>query len=110
MGLMKLGHTLFASALLTCLLAPAYAQSPEVVELPPPTSTPWTNTALSPDERTRLLMNEMTMDEKLILVFGYYSSDAPWKKTKKPEAGLPQSAGYIPGVPRLGIPAQFETD
>ena len=52
----------------------------------------------------------MTMDDKLVLVFGYYSSDAPWKHTKKPEGGLLQSAGYIPGIPRLGIPAQFETD
>ena len=78
--------------------------------LPPPASRPWLNAALSADERTQLLMKEMTLDEELILVFGYYSSDAPWKKSKKPEGGLPQSAGYVPGVARLGIPAQFETD
>ncbi len=74
------------------------------------TDQPWMNTSLSAEARTQLLMNAMTMDDKLVLVFGYYSSDAPWKKTLKPEGGLPQSAGYIPGIPRLNIPAQFETD
>lgn len=71
---------------------------------------PWMNTSLDPDERTRLLMNAMTMDDKLVLVFGYYSSDAPWKHFRKPGGGRPQSAGYVPGIPRLGIPAQYETD
>ena len=105
---MKLDRTLVVTAMLASLLAPVHAQSPE--PMAPPASTPWKDSTLSADERTRLLMNEMTLDEKLVLVFGYYSSDAPWKKTKKPEGGIPQSAGYVPGVPRLGIPAQFETD
>jgi len=68
------------------------------------------NASLNADERTQLLMKEITLDEKLTLVFGYYSSDAPWKKFTKPEGGLPQSAGYVPGIARLNIPAQFETD
>lgn len=84
----------------------------DTADSPPkaPTSRPWMNTALSADQRSDLLLKEMTLDEKLVLVFGFYSSDAPWKKFKKPEGGLPQSAGYVPGIARLGIPAQFETD
>jgi len=74
------------------------------------TIQPWMNASLSAEERTQLIMKEMTLDEKLVLVFGYYSSDAPWKKFMKPEGGMPQAAGYVPGIPRLNIPAQHETD
>jgi len=71
---------------------------------------PWMNPALDADSRTRLLLEAMTRDEKLALVFGYYSSDASWKKFKKPAEGLEQSAGYVGGISRLGIPALMETD
>ena len=74
---------------------------------------PWAaaaDTPASPDERARSLLKAMTQDEKLVLVFGYFSSDAPWKNFKQPPDGLPQSAGYIPGIARLGIPAQYQTD
>jgi beta-glucosidase len=66
--------------------------------------------ASNPDERARALLKSMTQDEKLVLVFGYFSSDAPWKNSKQPKDGLPQSAGYVPGIARLGIPAQYQTD
>ncbi len=92
-------------------IASIHAQTEEeATNVQPVVERPWMNASLSADERTALLMRQMTMQEELTLVFGYYSSDAPWKKAKKPEGGLPQSAGYVPGVPRLGIPAQFETD
>ncbi len=52
----------------------------------------------------------MNQDEKLALVFGYFSSDAPWKEFEKPKEGLEQSAGFIPDNSRLGIPALTETD
>jgi beta-glucosidase len=71
---------------------------------------PWMNPALDADSRTRVLLDAMTRDEKLALVFGYFSSDAPWKNFKKPAAGLEQSAGFIGGNSRLGIPALMETD
>lgn len=72
--------------------------------------TPWMNPVLDADARARLLAGAMTQDEKLTLVFGFFSSDAPWKNFKRPPEGLEQSAGYIHGVPRLGIPALMETD
>jgi beta-glucosidase len=71
---------------------------------------PWMNPDLDADSRARLLLGAMTQDEKLTLVFGYFSSDAPWKNSKKPAAGLEQSAGYVGGSSRLGIPALMETD
>lgn len=89
-------------ALAYCLAAaPANAQQAQ----------PWSNARLSPDERTKLVLAEMTQDEKLTLVFGYFGTDFPSKNGFKtsPEA-RPGSAGYVPAIPRLGIPAQWETD
>jgi beta-glucosidase len=68
------------------------------------------NPALDADARTRALLGAMTRDEKLALVFAYYSSDASWKNFKRPAGGLEQSAGYLGGNSRLGIPALTETD
>jgi len=88
----------------------SFASATATAEVPPRTGRPWMNAAAGPEERTRLLLDAMTQDEKLALVLGYFSSDAPWKNFKKPEGGLEQSAGYIPGNTRLGIPALTETD
>lgn len=75
------------------------------------TTKPWTNTSLTADERASLLVKEMTLDEKLVLVFGYFGTDAAWQNNyKRPKESLAYSAGYVYGVPRLGIPEQFETD
>ena len=58
--------------------------------------------------RARTAVAEMTLAEKIQTVFGYFSTD--YKGTAKPEKGVPFSAGYLPGVPRLGIPDQQLTD
>jgi len=71
---------------------------------------PWMNTALDADRRADLVIAQMTLEEKQTLVFGYFGTDAPWKKyTIAPEA-LEGSAGYVPGIPRLGIPPQWIAD
>ncbi|HZZ63441.1 MAG TPA: beta-glucosidase [Roseiarcus sp.] len=49
----------------------------------------------------------MTQSEKLSLVHGVLG--APWGRRPKPEGAI-GSAGYVPGIPRLGIPALQETD
>ena len=49
----------------------------------------------------------MTLQEKLSLVHGVIA--APWGDKPKLEGSI-GSAGYVPGVPRLGIPALQETD
>jgi beta-glucosidase len=61
-----------------------------------------------PDERAAAAVSKMTLDEKLQLVFGYFGSD--WQGKKPPAEARYGSAGYVPGIPRLGIPAQYETD
>ena len=75
---------------------------------------PWMDKTLSPDTRAELLIAQMTSDEQRLLVMGYYGSTAtlgwikPTPKTYWPE--LPGTAGFVPGIPRLGIPALHETD
>jgi beta-glucosidase len=49
----------------------------------------------------------MTEPEKLSLVHGVIA--APWGDKPKPDGSI-GSAGYVPGIPRLGIPALQETD
>ena len=64
--------------------------------------------APTPDQRAAAAVGKMTLDEKLSLVFGYFASD--WQGKTPPAAGRYGSAGYVPGIPRLGIVPQWETD
>lgn len=64
----------------------------------------------TPDARAAALVSRMTQDEKLTLVFGYFASDWAAKNTHPPAEAIDGSAGYVPGIPRLGIPPQWETD
>ena len=63
---------------------------------------PWMNTMLSPDERANLVLKEMTLDEKIGLVHG---NGMPGWRDPFPTAHLGNGgAGFVLGVPRLGIP------
>ena len=101
MNLAKLTTIAVTAALLATSGQPVSAQSP---------SHPWLNPALSADERAALAVAQMTRDEKLRLVFGYFGTDFPSKNYKAPPEARQGTAGYVPGIPRLGIPPQWETD
>jgi len=60
------------------------------------------------EQRARQLVGQMSLDEKLRLVFGYFSTD--FKGVAKPAEGVPYTAGFVYGVERLGIPHQQLTD
>jgi beta-glucosidase len=77
---------------------------------PVPADQPWLNARLPAGERAELAVRAMTLDEKLKLVYGYLGADLEWKKSKRPAESRLQSAGFIYGVPRLGIPHLWETD
>jgi beta-glucosidase len=64
----------------------------------------------TPDERAASMVVEMTLDEKLTLLKGYFGTDFPPAKFKAPDAARAGSAGYVPGIPRLGIPPQWQAD
>ncbi len=91
------------------LLASVAASSPlPVLAQPgPPAARPWMNSRLTPDDRTKLLLSQMTLDEKIALLHGPMAM--PFGPFKMP-AGSIGSAGFIPGNERLGIPALQESD
>lgn len=83
-------------------------------------SRSWLDPAKSPDERARAAVAAMTLDEKLLLINGYSGKE---ELTKQPDDIVPPAikadvaaheiqgaAGYIPGIARLGIPPQWQTD
>jgi len=72
-----------------------------------PVARPWNDKRLSPDKRAALLNRELTLDERITLVHGIMA--IPSRVGPIPAEAI-LSAGYVPGVPRLGIPALFESD
>lgn len=95
-----------AAVLLSALTACAAVAG----DAPPTAERPWMNRTLGAYQRADLVLREMTQDEKLTLVFGFFSTDFPPKSYMAPAEGRPGSAGYVPGVPRLGVPPQWQTD
>ncbi len=88
-------------ALLTLTLPAALGQNPNPAA-EQAAKWPWLDKSLSPDQRAELVIQQMTLDEKIALVHGVTGA-----------AARPSSlggAGYVPGIPRLGIPALQMTD
>jgi beta-glucosidase len=86
-------------ALLSSL--PVFAQhfkAPAKVE-----SYAWMKTDLSPDDRAALVIKEMTLDEKISLLHG--TGLAGLSLVSPLAVNSNGGAGYVVGVPRLGIPA-----
>jgi beta-glucosidase len=96
---------LMLGASVAALASCAQAQAPATA----PAARPWLDPKLDADTRADLAVKAMTQDEKLTVIFGYFGAEMGQKYTRIPEA-LPGSAGYVKGVPRLGIPEQFQTD
>lgn len=121
---MKLLGLLMASTLLTApagLAAAAKANGAAAVAATSQGDRPWMNTALSPDERARLAVEAMTLDEQISLMrtqigFGLLSlgiplpDSVPETMRKHTPEGALGSAGFIPAVPRLDLPAIQMTD
>ena len=78
------------------LLVPL-AAAPQGRGQEPAPAGPWMDKTLPPDRRADMVIGQMTLDEKIQLVHG-----------GRVERGLPSpsngGAGWIPGIPRLGIP------
>jgi beta-glucosidase len=64
---------------------------------------PWMDSKLSPDARADLVVKEMTLAEKISLLHGTGMKGlSPISPLAVQSNG---GAGYVPGIPRLGIPA-----
>ena len=94
--LMTFTATTSAAALLfTCCTM--FAQT-----APAAPTMPWMDRALSADRRADLVLKQMTLEEKLQFVHG-----TGWGVLRAGAPVPPRSnkgAGYVPGIPRLGIP------
>ena len=71
---------------------------------------PWSDKTLSPDQRADMVIKEMTLDEKIQLLHG-----PGWQAIFTPVESGPLTRaiavlGFIPGIPRLGIPDLQMTD
>eukprot|EP01034_Spumella_vulgaris_P041688 gene41688-51662_t len=62
------------------------------------------------DERAARMVAAMTMEEKIQTVFGYFATDFAKKNHIAPKEARRDSAGYVPGVPRVGLPPQWQAD
>ena len=88
------------SLLLTIALTSLQAQPP--TQGSQTQNLPWMNKSLSPDERADMVLKKMTLDEKMDLVHG---NGMPGWGPPRPNAHLGNGgAGFVLGVPRLGIP------
>ncbi len=97
------------AVLMACVSTPALAQS-----------QPWLDKSKSADDRAKAAVAAMTLDEKLTLVFGLRDSSGlekiaddivpPAVKADVEAHAIKHSAGYLPPIQRLNIPAQWQTD
>ncbi len=63
---------------------------------------PWMNHKLSPDERAAMVVKQMTLDEKITMLHGTGMEGlSPMSPLAAQSNG---GAGYVVGIPRLGIP------
>jgi beta-glucosidase len=60
------------------------------------------------EQRANDIVAKLTLDEKINLVFGHFGSEHQGKPPI--EGSRAQSAGYVKGVERLGVPPQWQTD
>ncbi len=95
-----------ASLIPTSLLA--QAASPQAASQETP--QPWMNSTLSPDARAQMVLQQMTLDEKISLLHGNgMAHTGTW--WQMPLTYLANGgAGYVEGIPRLGIPALYISD
>ena len=96
---MKAGYRQLATGLGLCaaMAAHALAQPPH----------PWMDSSLSPDQRADLVVRAMTQDDKFHLIRSEFGNS---DNGHIMSPGALNSAGYVPALPRLGLPALQESD
>ncbi len=69
---------------------------------PPKPQGPWNNTGLTPDQRADLLVQALTLDEKIQLVHG--TGIQGFGPTDPAIVRSNGGGGFVPGIERVGIP------
>jgi beta-glucosidase len=88
--------SILSLTIFTLLLGSAFSQSGGK-------SHPWMNVQLSPDERASMVVKEMTIDEKISMLHGTGMEGLSLMSPLAIHSN--GGAGYVPAIPRLGIPA-----
>jgi beta-glucosidase len=101
----RLGASAPSACLLAMMLIGALARAADA-----PAAQAWLDSSLNADARAELALRAMTLAEKLTLVQGYYAAPRRSHQYAPPAESRPASAGYVPGIKRLAIPPQWETD
>ena len=102
MKTLNLPRTSVIVIFIALLLAAVPPLAPQTLDASKTSALPWMNTSLSPDQRADLVLQQMTLDEKIQLVHG-----TGWGVLREGDPVPPRSnlgAGYVPGIDRLGIP------
>ncbi len=89
--------------------SPAASVAAPSASAPQPLPHAWQNRGLSADDRAQALVHELTRAEKLTIVTGYFGVQKEWNEYRFPEARA-QSAGFVPGVARVGFTPQWQSD
>jgi beta-glucosidase len=89
--------TVAALALSAAPASMAQRQAP-----PPEEKHPWSDATLTPDARADMVLKEMTLDEKIGLLHG--QGMRGWGTPKANDWMSNGGAGWVLGIPRLGIP------
>jgi beta-glucosidase len=98
---MRTGAVAALGALLVALSLMGQGRNPAASAAP---QGPWMDRNLSPDQRADLVIRQMTLDEKIQLVHGGgMGFGGPGGAAQQPSRSN-GGAGWIPGIPRLGIP------
>lgn len=91
----------FALLFLLATDATLQAQFPGMA---PPKHYAWSDKTLSPDARADMVLKEMTLDEKIQMLHGLGWQAMMGTIESGPGTRAISALGFIPGVPRLGIP------
>jgi len=106
----KMGKTLTAiqilmgCTLVCAALTPVLAGQEKPAPGKPPAG-PWMNKALPPDQRATLVQKQLTLNEKIQLVHGLSTYSLPGLPGYKRSPGSLEGDGFVPAIPRLGLPA-----
>ena len=101
----SLKATFILAAVLSAILPSACAQGRGGRGATPAVTGPWSDKSLSPDKRADLLIQAMTLDEKIQLLHGTGFGLGAAAPTATPTASRSNGgAGWVPGIARLGIP------
>jgi beta-glucosidase len=104
MNARTIGSVAIGAAATFVLLAVTHAAQAQLGPQKQEPKGPWADKTLSPDRRADSVIEKMTLDEKIQLLHGQ-----GWKSLFTPaESGSGVrsvgGAGFVPGIPRLGIP------